>query len=130
MPVRKACSVIRILTDENFDGDIFRGLVRRMPSLDVVRVQDVGLTETPDPTILAWAAAGQPRQLPQHIDPHFLQHVVDRIVTPQPLAHEIAQPLPVARDQLDKRRFVAGLAAQHQQSFIEPIGVFAHGAAS
>jgi predicted nuclease of predicted toxin-antitoxin system len=49
--------VIRLLTDENFDGDILRGLVRRMPSLDVVRVQDVGLTETPDPTILAWAAA-------------------------------------------------------------------------
>lgn len=28
-----------------------------MPKLDVVRVQDVGLIETPDPTILAWAAA-------------------------------------------------------------------------
>jgi len=49
--------VIRLLTDENFDGDILRGLLRRMPSLDVVRVQDVGLIETADPTILAWAAA-------------------------------------------------------------------------
>jgi len=49
--------VIRLLTDENGDGDILRGLVRRMPDLDVVRVQDVGLAETPDPTILAWAAA-------------------------------------------------------------------------
>ena len=57
MPVRKACFVIRILTDENFDGDIVRGLLRRMPSLDVVRVQDVELIQTPDPTILAWAAA-------------------------------------------------------------------------
>ena len=57
MRVRKACCVIRLLTDENFDGDILRGLVRRMPSLDVVRVQDVGLTETPDPAILAWAAS-------------------------------------------------------------------------
>lgn len=56
MPARKACCVIRLLTDENFDGDILRGLVRRMPALDVARVQDVGLAETPDPTILAWAA--------------------------------------------------------------------------
>jgi predicted nuclease of predicted toxin-antitoxin system len=30
-----------------------------MPDLDVVRVQDVGLAETPDPNILAWAAADQ-----------------------------------------------------------------------
>jgi predicted nuclease of predicted toxin-antitoxin system len=51
--------VIKLLTDENFDGDIVRGLLRRMPNLDVVRVQDVGLAETPDPNILAWAAAEQ-----------------------------------------------------------------------
>jgi predicted nuclease of predicted toxin-antitoxin system len=48
--------VIKILTDENFDGDILRGLLRRLPALDVVRVQDVGLEATPDPDILAWAA--------------------------------------------------------------------------
>ena len=51
--------MIKLLTDENFDGDIVRGLLRRMPNLDVVRVQDVGLAETPDPNILAWAAAEQ-----------------------------------------------------------------------
>ncbi|HEX5447483.1 MAG TPA: DUF5615 family PIN-like protein [Pirellulales bacterium] len=48
---------MKLLTVENFDGDILRGLVRRMPDLDVVRVQDVGLAQTPDPTILAWAAS-------------------------------------------------------------------------
>ena len=57
MPARKVCSVIKLLADENFDGDILRALVRRMPILDVVRVQDVGLIQTPDSTILAWAAA-------------------------------------------------------------------------
>jgi predicted nuclease of predicted toxin-antitoxin system len=51
--------VIRLLTDENFDGDILRGLLRRLPDLDVVRVQDVGLAHTPDPAILAWAAGEQ-----------------------------------------------------------------------
>jgi predicted nuclease of predicted toxin-antitoxin system len=48
---------MRLLTDENFDGDIVRGLLRRMPNLDVLRVQDVGPAHTPDPNILAWAAA-------------------------------------------------------------------------
>src|SRR5258707_1309353 len=55
-PRRKGCSVIKLATDENFDGDILRGLVRRQSDLDVVRVQDAGLAETPDPMILAWAA--------------------------------------------------------------------------
>jgi hypothetical protein len=49
--------VIKLATDENFDGDIYRGLLRRQPGLDIVRVQDVGLARTADPVILAWAAA-------------------------------------------------------------------------
>ncbi len=51
--------MIKLVTDENFDGDVLRGLVRRLPELDVVRVQDVGLAHTPDPNILAWAASQQ-----------------------------------------------------------------------
>jgi hypothetical protein len=51
--------VIKLVSDENFDGDILRGLLRRMPDLDVARVQDVGLAQTPDPAILAWAAGEQ-----------------------------------------------------------------------
>jgi hypothetical protein len=46
----------RYLTDEDFDNDILRGLVRRMTGLDVVRVQDVGLAGEPDPVVLEWAA--------------------------------------------------------------------------
>ena len=45
-----------LLTDENFNGAILRGLVRRLPELDIVRVQDVGLIHTDDPDILEWAA--------------------------------------------------------------------------
>jgi hypothetical protein len=51
--------VLKLLTDENFDGDIVRGMLRRLPDLDLVRVQDVGLAKTPDPAILAWAAGEQ-----------------------------------------------------------------------
>lgn len=49
--------MVRLLTDENFNGDIVRGLLLRQPGFDVVRVQDVGLTGAEDPDILAWAAA-------------------------------------------------------------------------
>ena len=49
--------MLRLVTDENFKTEILRGLRRRLPDLDVVRVQDVGLSESSDPVILDWAAA-------------------------------------------------------------------------
>ena len=49
--------MLKLVSDENFDGAILRGLFRRRPELDVVRVQDVGLSASPDAEILAWASA-------------------------------------------------------------------------
>lgn len=48
--------MIRFLADENFDNDTLRGLIRRRPNIDLVRVQDVGLRRADDPTCLEWAA--------------------------------------------------------------------------
>ncbi len=48
--------MLSLLSDENFSGDVIRGLFLRKPDLDLVRVQDVGLQEFDDPKILAWAA--------------------------------------------------------------------------
>ena len=48
--------MLRLLSDENFDNHIVRGLVRRMPTIDLIRVQDVGLGQTDDRAILHWAA--------------------------------------------------------------------------
>ena len=53
-PAVRGRRVIRLLTHENFDGDVLRGLLRRTPDLDVVRVRDVGLAETPDPMAKRW----------------------------------------------------------------------------
>jgi hypothetical protein len=36
--------LLRLAADENFNNDIVRGLLRRKPDLDIVRVQDVGLS--------------------------------------------------------------------------------------
>ena len=57
--------MLRLVSDENFNGDIGRGLLRRHPELELVRVQDVGLMQRPDPDILEWAAS-QGRVLLSH----------------------------------------------------------------
>jgi len=51
--------MIRLLTDENVDDKIMRGLSRRLPQLDFVSVRDVGLAGSPDPVLLKWAANEQ-----------------------------------------------------------------------
>jgi len=48
--------MLRLAADENFNNDIVRGLLRRKPDVDIVRVQDAGLSGANDPTILEWAA--------------------------------------------------------------------------
>lgn len=51
--------MIRLLTDENVDNNIMRGLARRLPQLDFVSVRDVGLAGSPDLVLLKWAANEQ-----------------------------------------------------------------------
>jgi predicted nuclease of predicted toxin-antitoxin system len=58
-------SILRFLAGENFARRIQRGLRRRLPELDLLRVQDVDLAGADDPTILAWAA-GEGRVLLTH----------------------------------------------------------------
>ncbi len=46
----------KFLADEDFNNRIVRGLSRRLPVLDLVRAQNVGLLEHHDTEVLAWAA--------------------------------------------------------------------------
>src|SRR5258706_9277691 len=48
--------MLRLLADENLNHDLVRGVLRRRPGLDLVRVRAIGLSEAGDPEILAWAA--------------------------------------------------------------------------
>jgi hypothetical protein len=48
--------MLAFLADENFHGGIVRGLLRRCPELDIVRVQDTEYLAADDPVILEWAA--------------------------------------------------------------------------
>ncbi len=47
----------RLVSDADVHGAIIRGLRRRQPAVDLVRVQDVLPDGTSDPEILAWAAS-------------------------------------------------------------------------
>ena len=51
--------MVRLLTDENVNNNIMRGLARRLPHLDFVSVRDVGLAGLPDLVLLKWAANKQ-----------------------------------------------------------------------
>jgi hypothetical protein len=48
--------MLRFAADENFKTGIVRGLLRRLPRLDIVRIQDVGLSGADDAAVLDWAA--------------------------------------------------------------------------
>lgn len=48
--------MLLLAADENFNNDILRGLLRRDPTLNILRLQDVDLVGAPDPDVLEWAA--------------------------------------------------------------------------
>lgn len=47
--------MLPLLIDENFDQRILRGLRLRLPQLDYLVVQDIGLGGVDDPALLDWA---------------------------------------------------------------------------
>lgn len=90
--------MLRLVTDENFNGDIVRGLLRRHPELALVRVQDVGLMQTPDSDILKWAAS-EGRILVSHdvstVPPVAYQRITDG--KPMPGAFIVSDQMPIGR---------------------------------
>lgn len=88
--------MIRFLTDEDFNRRILRGLRRRIPSLDIVRVQDVGLITKPDMEVLEWAA-NENRIVLTHDVTTMSKHTFDRVTEnlPMPGVIEISQDVPI-----------------------------------
>ena len=48
--------MLPLAADENLNNNIVRGVRLRSPAIDVVTVQDAGLSGADDPTVLQWAA--------------------------------------------------------------------------
>jgi predicted nuclease of predicted toxin-antitoxin system len=76
--------MLSLLSDENFNADIVRGLLLRRPELDLQTVQDAGLGETGDPIILEWAAANN-RILLTHDRATMPDFAYARVLAGQPM---------------------------------------------
>lgn len=89
---------MKFLADENFDNTIIRGLFRRNSMIDIVRVQDVGLSGKDDPTILEWAAQ-EGRVLLTHDVATITRYAYDRVREGQPMPGviEISTDAPIGR---------------------------------
>ena len=70
--------MIRFAADEDLDNDIIRGLRRRLPEVDIRRVQDAKITNAPDPVVLAWTA-DEDRILLTHDVTTMSTHAIDRV---------------------------------------------------
>ena len=87
--------MLKFLADENFNNDILRGLARRVPELDIVRVQDVGLAGADDPSVLEWAA-GQSRVLLTHDVATITHFAYERLVRLEPMPGVFEVPVAMA----------------------------------
>jgi len=88
--------MLLFLSDEDFNRRIVRGLRRRLPRLDVVRVQDVGLIARPDTEVLEWAA-NENRVVLTHDVSTMSKHAFDRVngKLTMPGVIEISQDVPI-----------------------------------
>jgi hypothetical protein len=90
--------MLLLVSDENFNNDIVRGLLRRKPDLDIVRVQDVGLRGEEDPVILEWAAQ-EGRVLLTHDAATMTYFAYERVRAGKsmPGVIEVADDLPIGK---------------------------------
>ena len=90
--------MLRLVADENFNGDIVRGLLRRKSGLDVVRLQDIGLSGADDPAVLEWAAQ-EGRVLLTHDVATITRYAYERVQAGQPMpgVFEVSRAVPVGR---------------------------------
>lgn len=95
--------MLRLVSDENLNGDIVRGLFRRFAELDLVRTQDAGLSATSDAEILEWAAR-EGRVLLTHdvstVPPAAYQRVRDSKPMPGVFAVPDRMPIGQAIDEI------------------------------
>ncbi|HJU61691.1 MAG TPA: DUF5615 family PIN-like protein [Candidatus Binatia bacterium] len=79
--------MLRLLTDENFDYKILRGLKTRLFELDFVTVRQLGFARVDDRALLSWAAQN------------------DRAI----LTHDIKTMVPYAKQFVQRGEAMAGL---------------------
>lgn len=83
--------MLAFLADENFKGDITRGLRLQQPQLDLLRVQDIGLSGAPDEVILA-RAAEDGRLLLTHDVKTVTRYAYERVAAGLPMPGVVEVP--------------------------------------
>jgi hypothetical protein len=88
--------MLQVAADENFNNDIVRGVHRRNPAVDIVRVQDEELSGADDPAVLEWAAQSN-RVLLTHDVATMTAHAYERVRQglPMPGVFEVRRQVPV-----------------------------------
>src|ERR1700748_3394310 len=88
--------MLRLAADENFNNDIVRGVRRRNPAVDLVRVQDAGLSAADAPGMLEWAPQSG-RVLLTHDVATMTRHAYDRVREgkPMPGVFEVGRQVPI-----------------------------------
>jgi hypothetical protein len=88
--------MLRAIIDEDFNNKILRGIRRRNPVADVVRVQDEGLSGADDPTVLEWAAQAGRLVFSHDVDT-MTRHAYDRVREgkPMPGVFEVPPDMPI-----------------------------------
>lgn len=76
--------MLKLAADADFNGRVLRTMLRNLPELDVVRVQDVGLADAPDPDVLEWAAS-EGRILLTHDRQTMAGFAIERVASDRPM---------------------------------------------
>ena len=89
--------MIRFAADENLNDAIVRGLLRRCPDLDIMRIRDTVMRAAGDPAVLEWAAA-EGRVVLTHDVSTMTKHAYERVLAGKRMAgvFEIGHKVPVA----------------------------------
>lgn len=76
--------MLKLAADEDFNNDVLRGIRRRNQDVDIVRVQDVGLSGADDEAVLEWAAR-EGRVLLTHDVNTMTRHAYERVSEGSPM---------------------------------------------
>jgi hypothetical protein len=104
--------MLKFVADENFNNDILRGLRRRNDAIDIVRIQDEGLSGATDPVVLEWAA-GVGRLVLTHDVNTMTAYVYERVRAGQPMPGvvEAAREVPIGKA-IEDVRVLAGCSEE------------------
>jgi predicted nuclease of predicted toxin-antitoxin system len=105
---------LRFLADENFNNDLMRALLRRLPHLDIIRAQDTVIAGEEDPALLAWAA-DEGRILLTHDARTIPRFAFDRVRAGQPMPGVVVVAMVASRGEVLDDLFVLIAASSNDE---------------